>query len=41
MSRPLRIGLLASAGLLALALAWYGWQHGGLALLQLGLGACF
>ncbi|EXF46336.1 hypothetical protein BAY1663_01225 [Pseudomonas sp. BAY1663] len=26
-------------GLLAL-LAWWGWQRGGLALLQLGLGSC-
>jgi len=22
------------------ALAWWGWQHGGLALLQLGVGMC-
>ena len=26
--------------LLLLALAWWGWQRGGLALLQLGVGIC-
>lgn len=26
--------------LLVLALAWWGWQRGGLALLQLGVGIC-
>ncbi len=34
---------LAGAGLAALLLvllAWWGWQRGGLALLQLGLGTC-
>jgi len=31
-------GLLAGA--LLLALSWWGWRQGGLALLQLGLGAC-
>ncbi|WP_258189412.1 hypothetical protein [Stutzerimonas stutzeri] len=25
---------------LLLAAAWWGWQHGGLALLQLGVGIC-
>ena len=30
--------LLAVAALLALS--WWGWRQGGLALLQLGLGAC-
>ncbi|WP_263146508.1 hypothetical protein [Pseudomonas sp. RIT-PI-AD] len=35
----LRLALLAGA-LLALGLAGWGWQRGGLALLQLGLGAC-
>ncbi|MEX6502588.1 hypothetical protein [Pseudomonas zhanjiangensis] len=32
-------GLLLGAALL-LALSWWGWRQGGLALLQLGLGAC-
>lgn len=33
--------VIASALLLALlALAWWGWQRGGLALLQMGLGTC-
>ncbi|WP_280525861.1 MULTISPECIES: hypothetical protein [Pseudomonadaceae] len=33
---------LGGAALLAvlLALAWWGWQNGGLALLQLGMGVC-
>ncbi|MGQ7957158.1 hypothetical protein ACUTAF_05470 [Pseudomonas sp. SP16.1] len=35
---PLVAALLA-AGLL-LALAWWGWRQGGLALLQLGVGIC-
>ncbi|WP_268939454.1 hypothetical protein [Pseudomonas lopnurensis] len=30
---------VAVLGLLA-AFAWWGWQRGGLALLQLGLGTC-
>lgn len=34
-----RIILLAGAALL-LALVWWGWQQGGLALMQLGMGAC-
>ncbi|MGY2181317.1 hypothetical protein [Pseudomonas agarici] len=33
--------LLALAGVaLLLALAWWGWHQGGLALMQLGMGAC-
>ncbi|MEB3900425.1 hypothetical protein ODI84_09570 [Pseudomonas putida] len=32
--------LLAAAALLVLALAWWGWHEGGLALMQLGIGAC-
>jgi hypothetical protein len=32
--------LLAAALALLALLAWWGWQHGGLALLQLGLGTC-
>lgn len=40
MSRVLRRSLLASAALLVLALVWWGWQKGGLALLQLGMSLC-
>ena len=37
----LRLGLAFGAGAaLLLALAWWGWQQGGLALLMQGLGAC-
>jgi len=33
--------VIAGALVLALlALAWWGWQRGGLALLQMGLGTC-
>ena len=35
--------LLAGGGLLllaVLALAWWGWSHGGLALLQIGMSLC-
>jgi hypothetical protein len=28
------------AALLALALVWWGWQQGGLALMQLGMSIC-
>ncbi len=31
---------LAAAGALLLALAWWGWHQGGLALMQLGMGVC-
>ncbi|WP_256576398.1 hypothetical protein [Pseudomonas sp. KK4] len=34
-----RITVLAVCTLL-LALAWWGWHQGGLALMQLGMGAC-
>ncbi|MHC8315393.1 hypothetical protein [Pseudomonas sp. LB3P31] len=34
-----RIGLTA-AGALLLALAWWGWHQGGLALMQLGMAVC-
>ena len=34
-----RIALAAVCALL-LALAWWGWHQGGLALMQLGMGAC-
>lgn len=30
----------ACAGALLLALAWWGWHQGGLALMQLGMGSC-
>lgn len=32
--------LALSAGLVLLLLAWWGWQHGGLALMQLGMSIC-
>ena len=35
----LSAGLLL-VGALLLALSWWGWRQGGLAFLQLGLGAC-
>ncbi|WP_254924892.1 hypothetical protein [Pseudomonas fragi] len=35
----IRLGTI-SVGALLLALAWWGWHQGGLALMQLGLGAC-
>ena len=31
---------IAVAGTLLLALVWWGWHQGGLALMQLGMGAC-
>jgi hypothetical protein len=34
-----RITILAICALL-LTLAWWGWHQGGLALMQLGMGAC-
>ncbi|HHS7812289.1 MULTISPECIES: hypothetical protein [Pseudomonas] len=34
-----RIAFIA-LGALLLALVWWGWHQGGLALMQLGLGAC-
>jgi len=39
MSVALR-GLTLVAGLLLVLLAWWGWQHGGLALMQLGMAIC-
>ncbi|EZP65658.1 hypothetical protein ACVWXD_000732 [Pseudomonas sp. TE3911] len=33
-------GLLIIAGLILLVLAWWGWQRGGLALMQLGMSIC-
>ncbi|MFW0754557.1 hypothetical protein ACN1C3_07360 [Pseudomonas sp. H11T01] len=35
---PWCVGL--SVGALLLALAWWGWHQGGLALMQLGMGTC-
>nr|WP_319528668.1 hypothetical protein [Pseudomonas laurentiana] len=32
--------LALAGGLLVLGLAWWGWHRGGLALMQLGMGAC-
>ncbi|WP_273892394.1 hypothetical protein [Pseudomonas rubra] len=32
--------LLGLAALLLLALAWWGWHEGGLALMQLGMSVC-
>ncbi|MFV9656994.1 hypothetical protein ACNFCK_19020 [Pseudomonas sp. NY15366] len=41
MSRKLLTFSAVAGGLgLLLALAWWGWRQGGLALLQLGLGIC-
>ncbi|WP_283811803.1 hypothetical protein [Pseudomonas entomophila] len=40
MNRVVGRALLAIAGLLVLALAWWGWQKGGLALMQLGMSLC-
>ncbi|SFU91731.1 hypothetical protein SAMN05428951_106183 [Pseudomonas sp. OV546] len=33
-------GVILIAGLLLVILAWWGWQHGGLALMQLGMSIC-
>jgi len=39
--RPACIGVGCVAGaLLVLLLAWWGWQRGGLALMQLSMGQC-
>ncbi|WP_267908840.1 MULTISPECIES: hypothetical protein [unclassified Pseudomonas] len=41
MNRPVvRAGLAVGGLLLALAMAWWGWQRGGLALMQLGMSVC-
>ncbi|KAF2393668.1 hypothetical protein [Pseudomonas frederiksbergensis] len=32
--------IAVACGALLLALAWWGWHQGGLALMQLGMGAC-
>jgi len=40
MNRYLARGLLLAAVALLLALVWWGWQRGGLALMQLGMSVC-
>ena len=40
MNRYLARGLLALAALALLVLVWWGWQRGGLALMQLGMSIC-
>lgn len=39
-SRRLSLLGLAAGMLMILILAWWGWQQGGLALLQLGMSLC-
>ncbi|WP_263864150.1 hypothetical protein [Pseudomonas sp. PDM14] len=39
-SRGLTLLGLAGGVLMILVLAWWGWQQGGLALLQLGMSLC-
>lgn len=35
------LGVVAvSAGFVLLALTWWGWHQGGLAMMQLGMGTC-
>lgn len=38
--RPVQLAAALLACGLLLALAWWGWRQGGLALLQLGVGIC-
>ena len=40
MNRLLGRGLLLVAVVLVLALVWWGWHKGGLALMQLGMSLC-
>ncbi|MBP2263820.1 MULTISPECIES: hypothetical protein [Pseudomonas] len=40
MSRYLPRIVLAAVAVLLLALAWWGWHKGGLALMQLGMSVC-
>ncbi|CAI8758057.1 hypothetical protein [Pseudomonas soli] len=40
MRRLLGRGLLVVAAVLVLALVWWGWHKGGLALMQLGMSLC-
>ncbi|WP_264082593.1 hypothetical protein [Pseudomonas peradeniyensis] len=40
MNRLFGRGLLLVAAVLVLALVWWGWHKGGLALMQLGMSLC-
>ncbi|WP_263866328.1 hypothetical protein [Pseudomonas sp. PDM18] len=40
MKRSLVMALVLGFGLALAALAWWGWQRGGLVLMQLGMGSC-
>ncbi|WP_256676222.1 hypothetical protein [Pseudomonas sp. SCB32] len=40
MKRTLVIALALGISLALAGLAWWGWQRGGLALMQLGMGSC-
>ena len=40
MNRYRARGLLAFGALVLLALAWWGWHKGGMALMQLGMSVC-
>ncbi|WP_286915322.1 MULTISPECIES: hypothetical protein [unclassified Pseudomonas] len=40
MNRHLARGLLLVAAALVVAVVWWGWHRGGLALMQLGMGVC-
>jgi hypothetical protein len=40
MKSPLVMALVLGLGLALAACAWWGWQRGGLALMQLGMGSC-
>ncbi|BCJ08368.1 MULTISPECIES: hypothetical protein [unclassified Pseudomonas] len=40
MNRLLGRGLMLVAAVLVLALVWWGWHKGGLALMQLGMSLC-
>ncbi|MGE8113257.1 MULTISPECIES: hypothetical protein [Pseudomonas] len=40
MKRHVARGLLLAAAALLLALVWWGWQRGGMALMQLGMSVC-
>jgi hypothetical protein len=39
-NRTLVIALALGISLALAGLAWWGWQRGGLALMQLGMGSC-
>ncbi|MFV3330228.1 hypothetical protein ACNFIA_04775 [Pseudomonas sp. NY15437] len=40
MKRPVLLALALGLGLALAGAAWWGWQRGGLALMQLGMGSC-